>query len=209
MADKKPAATADAAQGKADASRNFPAGSITDAEKSKPEWAQPKAAASLQSEGKEAEELSAKLSGFSDQLLRLHAEFDNYKKRTAKEKEALAHQSEAKLMLRFIPVYEEISLAEKEAAKIQDKALREGILLVLSKLRASFEKEGLQAMKLEGEKFDPFRHEAAMHEPSDLPEGSIVRAIQNGYTFRGELLRHAIVSISSGKKEEKQSEKKG
>ncbi len=162
---------------------------------------------------KGAEELSAKLNAFSDTLLRLHAEFDNYKKRTAKEKEALARQSEGKLMLKFIPVYEELQMAEKEAAKVGDKALREGILLVLGKLRASFEKEGLQEMKAEGEKFDPFRHEAAMHEPSELPEGSIVRAIQKGYTFRGELLRHAMVSVSSGKpkedakKDEKQEKK--
>ena len=153
----------------------------------------------------EAEELCAKLNEFSDTLLRLHAEFDNYKKRTAKEKEALALQSEGKLMLKFIPVYEELQMAENEAAKVPDKAIREGILLVLSKLRSTFEKEGLQEMKTEGEKFDPFRHEAAMHEPSDLPEGSIVRAIQKGYTFRGELLRHAMVSVSSGKEKGKEN----
>jgi molecular chaperone GrpE len=202
MADRKPAATADAAQEATDSIRHPAADSTTNAAKGKPF---PPEGQPL--EEKEAEELSSKLSAFSDQLLRLHAEFDNYKKRTAKEKEALSRQSEAKLMLRFIPVYEELSLAEKEAAKIPDKALREGILLVLSKLRTSFEKEGLQAMEMEGEKFDPFRHEAAMHEPSGLPEGSIVRAIQNGYTFKGEILRHAIVSVSSGKKKE-EGEKK-
>lgn len=150
----------------------------------------------------ETGELSAKLSSLSDSLLRLQAEFDNYKKRTAKEKEALVHRSEAKLMLRMLPVYEEIKLAEAEAAKIHDEPVKKGILLVLGKLSTSLEKEGLQEMKLEGEKFDPFRHEAAMHEQSGQPEGSIVRVIQKGYTFRGEMLRHAIVSVSSGKKEE-------
>ena len=155
--------------------------------------------ASKEQAGMEEDSLSEKLRGFSDQLLRLQAEFDNYKKRTAREKEQLAHQSEAKMMLRMLPMYEELKLAEAEAAKLHEDSLKKGILLVLSKLRCSFEKEGLQEMKLEGEKFDPFRHEAAMHEPSDLPEGSIVRAIQKGYTFRGEMLRHAIVSVSSGK----------
>lgn len=153
------------------------------------------------------EALSGKLSSLSDSLLRLQAEFDNYKKRTAKEKEALVHHSEAKLMLRMLPVYEEIRLAEAEAAKMHDDATRKGILMVLGNLRKSFEKEGLQEMKLEGEKFDPFRHEAAMHEQSGQPEGSIVRVIQKGYTFRGEMLRHAIVSVSSGKtKEEEKKE---
>ncbi|VVC00103.1 Protein GrpE [uncultured archaeon] len=149
-----------------------------------------------------------KLASLTDSMLRLQAEFDNYKKRTAKEKEQLTHQSEAKLMLKFIPVYEELGMAEKEAQKIQDEPLKKGILLVLSKLRSSFEKEGLAEMKLEGEKFDPFRHEAAMHEPSDLPEGAIARVIKKGYTFRGEILRHAIVSVSSGKKEEQKTEEK-
>ena len=71
---------------------------------------------------------------------------------------------------------------------------------MLSKLRAAFGKEGLSEMKLEGEKFDPFRHETAMREDSDAPEGTIVRVIQKGYLFRGEMLRHAMVSVSSGKK---------
>ena len=179
---------------------------MVDAEK-KPQDVPEEKAAQQSEESLAAEELSAKLNAFSDQLLRLHAEFDNYKKRTAKEKEALSRQSEGKLMLKFSPIYEELQMAEKEAAKVPDKALREGILLVLGKLRASFEKEGLQEMELEGEKFDPFRHEAAMHEPSDLPEGSIVRVIQKGYTFKGELLRHAMVSVSSGKKKEQAADK--
>lgn len=158
---------------------------------------------------KEMEELGKTLTNLSDQMLRLQAEFDNYKKRTAKEKEQLVHHSEAKLMLKFIPVYEELQLAEKEAGKLPDGDMKKGILLVLGKLRSSFEKEGLSEMKLHGEKFDPFRHEAAMHEPSDLPEGSIVRVIKKGYAFRGEILQHAIVSVSSGKKkeEEKKTEK--
>lgn len=155
----------------------------------------------------EMEELSSTLATLSDSMLRLQAEFDNYKKRTAKEKEQLVHRSEAKLVLRMLPVYEEIRLAEAEAAKIQEDAVKKGILLVLGKLRSSFEKEGLQEMKLAGEKFDPFRHEAAMHEPSEQPEGAIVRVIKKGYTLRGEILQHAIVSVSKGKaKEEKKEE---
>ena len=156
-------------------------------------------AAAPSEEAETAENHSAALAGLSDQLLRLQAEFDNYKKRTAKEKEQLAHASESRMMLRMLPIYEEISLAEKEAQKIPDEAVKKGILLVLSKLRQSFAKDGLQEMKLAGEKFDPFRHEAAMHEHSAAPESTIVRVIQKGYFFRGEVLRHAIVSVSAGR----------
>ncbi|MFA6489390.1 MAG: nucleotide exchange factor GrpE [Candidatus Micrarchaeia archaeon] len=146
------------------------------------------------------EDAEKELSETTDRLLRLTAEFDNYKKRTAKEKEQLAIHAEGKLMLQFLPIYEEIALAEKEAAKVKEEAVREGVLMVLSKLRAAFEKEGLQEMKLDGEKFDPYRHEVALREESDAPEGEIVRVIQKGYLFKGAVLRHAIVSVSSGKK---------
>lgn len=153
-------------------------------------------------------EAEKKLAETTDRLLRLTAEFDNYKKRTAKEKEQLALYAEGRLMLKLVPVYEEISLAEKEAAKVKDAATREGVLMVLAKLRAAFEKEGLQGMKLDGEKFDPYRHESALCEETDAPEGTIVRTIQKGYLFRGEVLRHAIVSVSTGKNQTDGAENK-
>jgi len=141
-----------------------------------------------------------KLAELSDKLLRAAAEFDNYKKRAAKEKEQAAKHSANSLMLRFLPIYEETALAYKEAEKLPESGTKKGILLVLGKMRAQFEKEGLKEMKLDGEKFDPFLHESAMSEESDKPEGTIVRTIQMGYTMNGEVLRHAIVSVSSGKK---------
>ncbi|MFA5930094.1 MAG: nucleotide exchange factor GrpE [Candidatus Micrarchaeia archaeon] len=146
--------------------------------------------------------LEAEFSELTDRLLRLTAEFDNYKKRTAKEKEALCLHSEAKVMLRLLPIYEEIGFAEKEVGKLPEGQARAGTLMVLAKLRASFENEGLQPMKLEGEKYDPFRHEVALREDSSAPEGAIVRVIRQGYFFRGEVLQHAMVSVSSGKKGE-------
>ena len=147
-----------------------------------------------------------KIADLTDKLLRLQAEFDNYQKRTAKEKEQIAHHAEGRMVLRMLPLYEEIALAEKEVAKLADENLKKGILMVLGKLRASFEKEGLQPMKLVGEKFDPFRHETAMREDSGKPEGTILQVIQQGYLFRGEVLRHAMVSVSSGKKPDAKKE---
>ena len=147
-----------------------------------------------------------KLATLSDQLLRLRAEFDNYKKRTSREKEALAAESEARFMLRLLPIYEEIGLAKQEISKVKETAIRDGVSMVLSKLRTAFEKEGLSEMKLEGEKFDPFRHETAMREESDQPEGTIVRVIQKGYLFQGKILRHGIVSVSIGKKKQEKEE---
>ena len=151
-------------------------------------------------------EIEAVFTELSDRLLRLTAEFDNYKKRTAKEKDALALQSEARIMLRLLPIYEEIGLAEKEVAMISDKPTRDGVVMVLGKLRKSFESEGLAPMKLDGEKLDPFRHEVAMREESDLPEGAIVRVIKHGYLYKGAVLQHAIVSVSSGKTTEKEKQ---
>jgi len=155
-------------------------------------------------------EIEQAFAELTERLLRLTAEFDNYKKRTAKEKEALALQSEARLMLRMLPNYEELGLAEKEVAKLPDGEARKGTLMVLAKLRKSFESDGLMPMQLEGEKYDPFRHEVALREESDAPEGAIVRVIKQGYLYKGAVLQHAIVSVSSGKKaEEKKAEKPG
>jgi len=148
----------------------------------------------------EKKEKKCECDALSDKCLRLTAEFDNYKKRTAKEKEALALHSEARMMLRLLPIYEEIGLAEKEVARLPDSEAKKGTLLVLAKLRKSFESDGLLPMKLAGVKLDPFRHEVALREDSDAPEGTIVRVIKQGYLYKGEVLQHAIVSVSSGKK---------
>ncbi len=156
-----------------------------------------------------AQEKEDKLSVLADQLLRLQAEFDNYKKRTAAEKERISGQSEAKIMLRMLPIYEEMGIASQEAQKIHDEALRKGIQLVLGKLRSTFEKEGLSQMNTEGEKFDPYKHDAAMAQESELPEGQIIRCISPGYIFRGNILRHALVAVSSGKRKEEKGNGEG
>ena len=142
-----------------------------------------------------------KYTDLNDRYLRITAEYDNYKKRTVREKDEISKSSEAHVMLRLLPIYEELGLAQNEIGKIADKATRTGALLVLSKLRAAFEKDGLTPMKLVGERPDPFRHEVAFRENSDLPEGSIVRVVKQGYLFKGEVLQHALVSVSIGKKE--------
>jgi molecular chaperone GrpE len=127
-----------------------------------------------------------------------------------REKEEIALAAEGSVVLRFLPIYEELGMAQKEVGKIADEATRKGALLVLSKLCAAFEKDGLQPMKLEGEKLDPFRHEVAMREDSEKPEGTIVRVIRQGYFLKGEVLQHALVSVSSGTAPgQKQGEKDG
>lgn len=158
------------------------------------------AEASINSKDQGEKDKALECALLQERHLRLAAEFDNYKKRTIKEKEELCKAAEAKLMLRLLPIYEEANLAMSEAKKLKDEKMREGIMLILQKLKKAFESEGLSAMKLEGEKFDPNLHEAAMREESDAPEGSIIRVIRNGYLYKGEVLQHAIVSISSGQK---------
>jgi molecular chaperone GrpE len=146
----------------------------------------------------------------NDKYLRISAEFDNYKKRSEKEKGELCRASEARLMLRLLPIYGEAKLAAAEAGKLPDSETKKGVLMVLAKLLSQFEKEGLQPMKLEGEKLDPFRHEVALTEESGAPEGTIVRVVKPGYFYKGEVLQHALVSVSSGKAgEEKKEGKEG
>ena len=153
-------------------------------------------------------EIEQAFAELTERLLRLTAEFDNYKKRTSREKEDICRASESRLILRLLPAYEEAGLAMKEVEKMPDAATRKGVLMVLGNLRASFEKEGLLPMKLEEEKLDPFRHEVALREESDAPEGTIVRVIKQGYLYKSAVLQHAIVSVSSGKKVEGEAEPK-
>jgi molecular chaperone GrpE len=152
-------------------------------------------------EEKYEDELKKHIKELTEKILRLQAEFDNYKKRTAKEKEQLTYQAQAQLMLQLLPAYEDLERALKEAEKIENKQIKEGIILSFSNLKKAFESQGLIEMKLEGEKFDPFKHESAMIEESDQPEGTILHVIKKGYLYKGEVLRHAIVTISSGKKQ--------
>lgn len=136
-----------------------------------------------------------------DRLLRMAAEFDNYKKRTSKEIENAKTLGKAELMRKLLTVLDEFQLAIEaiESKGENDK----GIGLVFSNFRDALKKEGLTEIEAKGV-FDPYKHEIMLAKNSKEPEGAIVEVVRKGYSLNGILIRPASVIVSNGKQEEKQ-----
>jgi molecular chaperone GrpE len=146
-----------------------------------------------------SDDVEARAAEYLDQLQRLKAEFDNYRKRTAKEREVWFVQAQAELAEGLLPVLDDLRRArEHEAAG--ETAESEGWRLILKRFEDTLERLGLETQDAEpGREFDPEQHDAVMAEPSaDVPEGTILRVLEPGYLFRGRLLRRSRVSYSTG-----------
>lgn len=149
-----------------------------------------------------SEKSNGQLKELEDKLLRLYAELDNYRKRAEKEKIETAKRSKASLVLALLPVLDDFELALKQN---DDKnEFRSGIELVYKNFLSVLKKEGLEEMKLEGEKFDPYLHEAVKVE--DGEDGKILSVIQKGYFLDGKVLRHAKVVV--GRKKDSENDAK-
>ena len=151
-------------------------------------------------EGAEPDELGAlqaERDGLFDQLQRLAAEFDNFRKRAAREQgEVVAHANE-RLVKELLPVLDDLGRALDAAEEHQEAQLEEGVRLVQRSLATLLEREGLAEIETEGQ-FDPHVHEALLAQPSELAEGAILEVIQKGYRLGDRVLRPARVVVSAG-----------
>jgi molecular chaperone GrpE len=141
-----------------------------------------------------------------EKLTRLQAEFENYKKRAARENEMLREKAAADAMLKLLPVVDDFDMAIAHIDKSAHKEFRHGIELIYVKLLDTLKREGVEEMKCLGQSFDPYKHDALR--ATDGEEGRIVEIIQKGYTLRGNVLRHAKVAVGKGK-EAKEDGKQG
>lgn len=132
-----------------------------------------------------------------DRLLRLAAEFDNYKKRVAKDIDSSKRLGKAELMRGIVPVLDEFELAIN-AKGLDDQTLK-GVELVYSNLVDSLKREGLCVIETDG-KFDPFRHEIMLTKESAEEDGTIISVIRKGYAMGDILIRPASVIISKKNK---------
>ena len=147
---------------------------------------------------KSLEEKDEELRQKHDSLLRNQAEFENFKKRTAREKADLLKFRNESLMRELLPVIDnfERSLAHaKDAPSIDD--IISGIDLIKKDLMGKLEKLGLKAISAQGEPFDPLKHEATLQiETSEHPENTVVDELQKGYCIHDRLLRPAMVTVA-------------
>jgi len=136
-----------------------------------------------------------------DRLLRLQADFDNFRKRVVREKNEIYQRANENIMEELLPVLDHLDLA-LEACSVEDssRALFEGVQLVAVQAKSVLEKFGLKQIDAEGIQFDPSVHEAISHISSDeAPENTVIKQTRKGYMLGNKVLRAAQVVVSSGK----------
>lgn len=143
--------------------------------------------------------LQADIDRFRDLALRSQADFENYKKRCAREKEEAIKYANSSLLERLVGIIDNFELGLAAAKEQADSPIYSGMVLVQKQLSDLLADNGLQPVEAEGEMFDPNMHEAVSYEPSDqFSEGKVVRQIRRGYRYKDRLLRPAKVVVSSG-----------
>lgn len=136
-----------------------------------------------------------------DQLLRLRADFDNYRKRSLREKGEIYENANEALTLELLPVIDHFQLALNSAREHKaDPVFQDGLQLIADQLMTTLSKYGLEPFVSDKKQFDPKLHEAISYLPSETePEGTIIAQSRPGYRFKNKMLRPAQVVVSSGK----------
>jgi molecular chaperone GrpE len=132
-----------------------------------------------------------------DDLKRVAAEFENYRKRVTRDQASLAARAHERLVKELLPVLDDLERALEAGAEHEEAKLEEGVRLVQRELREALGKEGLVEIETNG-RFDPHVHEALLSQPSEQDEGAILQVLQKGYRLGDRVLRPARVVVSQG-----------
>jgi molecular chaperone GrpE len=149
-------------------------------------------------EESEVEKLKEELQGQKDKYLRLFAEFDNYKRRTAKERIELIQTAGKEVITSMLDVLDDCDRAEKQLQSADDiKQIKEGVQIVFNKLRTTLQNKGLKAMESIGQEFDTEKHEAITEIPAATADlkGKVVDEVTKGYYLNDKLIRFAKVIV--------------
>lgn len=140
--------------------------------------------------------LAAELAEWKDRCLRTAAEYENYRKRTAREKELLWEDAKAEAAGRLLPVLDNLERAL--AAPCTDDAFMQGLVMIHKQTLEAFTKLGVTEIDAAGKQFDPTLMDAVMHARDDnLPENTVAEVFQKGYTIGERVLRHAVVRVAN------------
>lgn len=130
-----------------------------------------------------------------DKYLRLVAEFDNFKKRTQKEKEEIYLIAKTDVVMNLLPVIDNFERAEKFS---DDKNVEEGIALIKKQFIEVLKKIGIEEIEAENQPFDPNLHNAVLHEErEDVAENTVVEVLQKGYKLGDKVIRYAMVKVAN------------
>ena len=140
--------------------------------------------------------LEAQLKEKSDRILRLQADFENFRRRTAKEKEELAAVIMQNLLTDLLPLLDNFERA-MAVEQTDGEAFQKGVEMIFTQLREVMDKYGLENIEAEGKPFDPNVHQAVMRvENPDVEDGTITQVLQKGYQAKGRVIRPAMVQVA-------------
>jgi len=147
----------------------------------------------------EMEKLRAEIGSLKDKYLRQAAEFDNYRKRTAKERVELVQTAGRDVIISLLEVMDDCERAEKQIANNHEEvsAVKEGLQLIFQKLRNTLQAKGLRVMESTGQEFNPDIHEAITEIPAPSEElrGKVIDEIEKGYYLNDKIIRFAKVVV--------------
>ena len=131
-----------------------------------------------------------------DQLLRLKADFENFRKRVIREQTDLIERASLRIVEQLLPVFDDFERGVSSLrAHTDDEALVRGLEIVLERLRGVLEAEGLERVEAEGA-FDPHEHEAVSSVPGNVSEPTVLEVVRPGYRLRGKTIRPALVHVT-------------
>ena len=145
---------------------------------------------------KEKEALEKDKAALNDKYLRICAEYDNFRRRSQKEKDGLYGEVKANTVLQFLPVYDNLERALKQGT--EDEAYRKGVEMIMTQFNATLEKLGVKKIESLGQTFDPKLHNAVMHvDDESQGENLIVDVFQEGFMLGDKVIRFAMVKVAN------------
>ena len=152
------------------------------------------------SAAQDAADLQRQRDDYYDRLLRKTAEFDNYRKRTERERQAFAEATNAEVLQELLPLVDDLERALKaDATGDQAEAYRRGVELINKQLQEILRKRGVTAIEAVGADFDPHFHQAVSYEPAaGKREGEVIEEFRRGYMLGDRLLRPSMVKVAKG-----------
>ena len=143
------------------------------------------------------EALAGQMATLNDQHLRLAAEYDNYRKRTTREKETIYQDAKIDTIGKFLEVYDNLERAAAQEGD-EDNAHKKGMVMIFNQLTSVLEKMGITIEDPKGQPFDPEKHNAVMHiEDENLGENTVATVFQKGFLLGDKVIRFATVQVAN------------
>ena len=143
------------------------------------------------------EALAGQMAALNDQHLRLAAEYENYRKRTTREKETIYQDAKIDTIAKFLEVYDNLERADMQEGD-EDNAHKKGMVMIFNQLIAVLEKMGVTIEDPKGQPFDPEKHNAVMHiEDENLGENTVATVFQKGFLLGDKVIRFATVQVAN------------